>query len=243
MSAGAVAVAFLVVARFEARHMRLHHAGAHHHKCVGAAATAALPFVERQFLDVGNEIGFPYPSLVKLGFSREIVSAAGVTVGEIVGVVEDEIFAGPLPQELRQVGDGKPPRRTRQAGVEELMPSVGWQYEVTAGSPLESLLCSRVAPDRGRSATGDNVDRLGVEMSQRRRGAPGWQLDDMLVAFIVSIQIREGAFDAVALAWPQSNFNRLHVFDVDTADQRRALTLAPLLIHIDTYDSRLLFRI
>src|SRR6266496_1115976 len=123
------------------------------------------------------------------------------------------------------------------------MPRVGWQHEVTAGSPLESLLCSRVAPDRGRSVPRDDVDRLGVEMSQRRRGAPGWQLDDMLVAFIVSVQIRERALDAVALARPRPNLHCFHVFDVHTADQWRALALAPLLIHIDTYDSRLLVRI
>src|SRR4029453_8178268 len=119
-------------------------------------------------------------------------------------------------------------------------PRVGWQYEVTAGSPLESLLCSLIAPDRGRSVTGDDVDRLGIEMAQRRRGAARRQLDDMLVAFVIAVQITERALDAVALTRPRPNLHRLHVFNVDPADQRRALALAPFLIRIDTYDSRLL---
>ena len=64
MRAWAVAMAFLVVARFEARHMRLHHAGAHHHESIRPAATPAFPFVERQFLDVRDEISFPNSSFV-----------------------------------------------------------------------------------------------------------------------------------------------------------------------------------
>ena len=87
----------------------------------GAAAAAAFPFVERQFFDVGNEIGFPYPSLVKLGLGGEIVRSARIAIGEIVGIVKNKIFARPLAQQLRQIGDGKPARRARQAGVKKLM--------------------------------------------------------------------------------------------------------------------------
>ena len=65
----------------------------------------------------------------------------------------------------------------------------------------------------------------------------------MLVAFVVTVQITERALDAVALARPRPDFHGLHVFDVDTADQRRALALAPLLIHVDADNGRLLFRI
>jgi hypothetical protein len=80
-------------------------------------------------------------------------------------------------------------------------------------------------------------------MSQRRGGTAGRQLDDMLVAFVVAVQIAERALDAIALARPRPNLYGLHVFDVHSSDEWRALTLAPLLIHIDTYNGRLLFRI
>ena len=105
-----MAVAFLVVARFEARDMGLHHAGAHHHKGVGTASSATLPFVERQLFDVGDKVCLPDATAVKLRLGGKVVRLAGIAIVEIVSIVEDKILAGPLPQELRQVGYRKPPR-------------------------------------------------------------------------------------------------------------------------------------
>ena len=65
----------------------------------------------------------------------------------------------------------------------------------------------------------------------------------MLVAFVVTVQITKRALDAIALARPRPNFHRLHVFDVNTADERRAFALAPILIPVDTDNGRLCFRI
>ena len=91
--------------------------------------------------------------------------------------------------------------------------------------------------------SGYDIDRLGVEMAQGRGGAAGRQFDHMLVAFVVAVEITERPFDAVALARPRPDLHGLHVFDINAADQRRALALAPVLIHIDTDDGRLLLRI
>ena len=99
-----VAVAFFVVARLEARDMRFHHARAHYHKGVGTASSATLPFVERKLLDVGDKVRLPDPTTVKLRLGVKVVRLAGVAIVEIVGIVEDKILAGPLAQELRQVG-------------------------------------------------------------------------------------------------------------------------------------------
>src|SRR5262245_41186794 len=159
-----------IVARLKARDMRLHHAGAHHHKRVSATAAAALPFVEGKLLDVRNEIGFPHTSFVELSLGGEIIRVASVAVGEVIRIIKNEVFAGPLAQKLRQVGHGKPARRTRQAGVKKLMLCVGRQDEITTGPPLESLLWPLAAPNRGRAMSEHDVERFGVQMSERRRG-------------------------------------------------------------------------
>ena len=80
-------------------------------------------------------------------------------------------------------------------------------------------------------------------MPQRRGGTARREFNDMLVAFVVTVQITKRALDAVALAWPRPDFHRFHVLDVDASDQRRALALAPLLVHVGADNGRLLFRI
>src|SRR5215831_7534357 len=108
MSTRAVAVALLVVAGFEARDMGLHHTGAHYHESVGTASAAALPFIERQLLDVGNKVRLPDSTAVKFCLGGKVVRLPGISVVELVGIVEDKVLAGPLTQQLRQVGHGKP---------------------------------------------------------------------------------------------------------------------------------------
>src|SRR4029453_3064789 len=103
VSTRAVAVALLVVARFETRDVGLHHTGAHHHKGVGAASSATLPLVEWKLLDVGDKVRLPDSTAVKLRLG-------GIAIVKIVRIVEDEILAGPLSHQLRQVGHGKPTR-------------------------------------------------------------------------------------------------------------------------------------
>ncbi len=78
-------------------------------------------------------------------------------------------------------------------------------------------------------------------MPQRRGGAARRQFDDMLVAFVVSVEIAKRAFDAIALARPGADLHRFHVFDVNAADQRRALALAPFLIHIECGQQQAVF--
>src|SRR5919106_3596099 len=52
---GTVPVRFLVMARFETGDVRLHHSGAHDHERVRTTAASALPFVERQLLDIRDK--------------------------------------------------------------------------------------------------------------------------------------------------------------------------------------------
>ena len=93
VSAGTVAVALLVVAGLEAGDVGLHHAGAHDHEGVGAAAAAALPLIEGQLLDVRDEVGLPDAALPQLGLGAKVLGLAGVAVTELVGVIEDEVLA------------------------------------------------------------------------------------------------------------------------------------------------------
>src|SRR5262245_51711447 len=110
VSTRAVAVALFVVARFKARDVGLHHTGAHDHESVSTAPSAALPLVERQLLDVGNKVGFPNSTAVKLRLGSKVVRLPGISVVEVVRIVEDKVLAGPLTQQLRQVGHRKPAR-------------------------------------------------------------------------------------------------------------------------------------
>src|SRR5689334_17037387 len=100
------------------------------------------------------------------------------------------------------------------------MPCVGRQYEVTSRPPFESLLSVRIAPYRRRAVTANNVNGFSVEMTQRCRGTARRKFDDVLVCFVVAVEIAERALDAIALARPRSQFNGFHVFDIDAADKR-----------------------
>jgi hypothetical protein len=66
----------------------------------------------------GIKVRLPDSSAVELRLGGKVVRFAGVAIVEIVRIVEDKILAGPLPQQLRQVGHGKPARAPRKAGVE-----------------------------------------------------------------------------------------------------------------------------
>src|SRR5262245_26884224 len=91
--------------------------------------------------------------------------------------------------------------------------------------------------------TADDIDSLCVHMALRCRVTARRQLDDMLIRFVVAIEVAKRAFDAVAFAWPGTDFDGLHVLNVNAADQRGTLALAPLLIHVEPGERRLLFRI
>src|SRR5215470_4817446 len=123
------------------------------------------------------------------------------------------------------------------------MPCVGRQYEVTSRPPFKSLLGAWLAPHRGRAVTADDVNGFGVEMTQWRRRTTRRKLDDVLVGFVVAIQITKHALHSIALARPGAHVHGFHVFDVHAADKRRALAFTPLLIHIDTDNCRLSFGI
>ena len=79
-------------------------------KALVPPSAAALPLVERQLLDVGNKVGFPNSTAVKLRLGGKVVRLPGISVVEVVRIVEDKVLAGPLTQQLRQVGHGKPAR-------------------------------------------------------------------------------------------------------------------------------------
>src|SRR5499426_3354012 len=110
MSPRTVTVRLLVVAGFEARDVGLHHTGAHYHESVGTAAAAALPLIERQFLDVGDKVRLPDSTAVKFCLGGKVVRLPRISVVEVVGIVEDKVLAGPLTQQLRQVGHREPAR-------------------------------------------------------------------------------------------------------------------------------------
>src|SRR4029078_3068867 len=99
------------------------------------------------------------------------------------------------------------------------MPCVGRQYEVTSRAPFECLLSARIAPNRRGAVTADDVNRFGVEMTQRRRRTARRELNDSLVGFIVAVEIPKPALDSIPLAQPRSDFHRFHVFDIHAADQ------------------------
>src|SRR5262245_47271559 len=65
----------------------------------------------------------------------------------------------------------------------------------------------------------------------------------MFVGLLVSVEVAQGAVDAVALARPRAYFDCFHVSNVYASHEGRALTLAPLLIDIDAHQRRLGFGI
>src|SRR5262245_10398253 len=123
------------------------------------------------------------------------------------------------------------------------MPSVGRQDKVAAGAPLKSLLCSIVPPNRGVAVSGDDIGCLGVHMPQRRGRSSGGELDDVLIAFVVSVQVAKRAVDSIAFARPGTHFHGFHILYVYAANPWDTFSLAPLFVHIDAHEGRLFFGI
>jgi hypothetical protein len=80
-------------------------------------------------------------------------------------------------------------------------------------------------------------------MPQGRSGSSRWQLNDVFVTLIVSVQIAKRAVNAISLARPRADLHGFHVSNVDTANEWNALALAPFLIHIHSHKGGLLFGI
>jgi len=80
-------------------------------------------------------------------------------------------------------------------------------------------------------------------MPQGRRGASRWELNEVLVALVVSVQIAKRAVDSIALARPGTHLHRFHVFDVYAANEWDALPPTPLFIRIQSHEGGLLFGI
>src|SRR5207249_7951187 len=110
------------------------------------------------------------------------------------------------------------------------------QDEEAALAPLEGLFTALVVPDAAGAAAAQDVDGLVVHVVLGDGGAPGRDLDDVLVLAVVTVHVAESALDA--LARPGADLDGLHVLDVNAANQRHPLFLAPLLIRIDPLDYR-----
>src|SRR5207248_2593374 len=84
---------------------------------------------------------------------------------EDVGIVVDVIDIVEEIQHQAEVGYGDDARRLRSRTIEVLMEGVEWNAEGRARLPLKGVLGLARHLDSRRSAAGDNIDRLLVQMA------------------------------------------------------------------------------
>src|SRR5437773_4340536 len=119
------------------------------------------------------------------------------------------------------------------------LPLVGRQHRRNPRAPFKRLYRMLVAPDGSGAMSRDDVESFGIHVSQGRGVAARRELDDVLVGLVISVQVAQSPFDAIALARPGAQPDRFHLLEVHASHQRHALSLAPLSIHVDSYKSRL----
>src|SRR5207247_3032298 len=139
---------------------------------------------------VGDEVGFPYPSLEELALAAEVVFLAGIAAAECEIAIEYEFIVPKQAYHRRRIGHGDVAGRLVAAAVEVLVPGVERNGKQDSGGPFEALLALLVfliLPDRRCSAARNHIDGELVHVVLRLGLAPGLDLDDVAVVGHVTV--------------------------------------------------------
>src|SRR5215467_963220 len=208
MCAGAMAVGLLVSANRKLGDVTLGVVIGHLQHRVDTAGAPLLPPVQKHVGGVGNKVRLPYPPVVELAVTAEVVFFTGITATKPEIAIENKFAVPKQPYHRRCIGHRNITGGLIAAAVEVLVPRIKWNRKETPSLPFKTRLLFLILPDRRCAAARNHINRGLVHVMLRLGFASRLDLDDVAVIGHVAISdMHDGATATLALPRPQLNFS------------------------------------
>src|SRR5262245_42502494 len=207
MRAGAMAVGLLVSANGKLGDVTLGVVVGHLQHGIDTAGTPLLPSIQEHVGGVGNEVRLPYPAIVELAVTAEVVFFTGIASAKTEIAIENKFAVPKQPHHRRCIGHRNITGGLIAAAIEVLVPRIEWNRKETPSLPFKTGLLFLILPNRRCAAARHHVNRGLVHMMLRLGFASRLDLDDMTVVGHVAISdVHDGATTTLALPRPQLDF-------------------------------------
>src|SRR5215471_11650690 len=208
MCAGAMAVRLLVSANRKLGDVTLGVVVGHLQHRIGTAGAPLFPPVQKHVGGVGNEVRLPYPAIVELAVTAEVVFFTGIASAKREIAIENKFAVPKQPHHRRCIGYRNITSGLITAAVEVLVPRIERDGKETPSLPFKTRLLFLILPDRRCAAARNHINRGLVHVMLRFGFASGLNLNDVAVIGHVAISdVYDGATATLALPRPQLNFS------------------------------------
>src|SRR5262249_14416075 len=207
MCAGAMAVGLLVSANRKLGDVTLGVVVGHLQHRIDAAGAPLLPSVQKHVGGAGNEARIPYPRILVLALTTDVVFFPGIAAAKREIAMENKFAVPKQPHHRRRVGHRNITGGLIAAAVKILVPRIERNRKETPSLPFKTRLLFLVLPDRRCASARNDINRGLVHVMLRLGFASRFDLDDMTVVGHVAISdVHDGATASLALPRPQLDF-------------------------------------
>src|SRR5215471_13497360 len=208
MRAGAMAVGLLVSANRKLGDVTLGVVVGHLQHRIDAAGAPLLPSVQKHVGGVGNKVRLPYPAVVELAVTAEVVFFPGIAAAKPEIAIENKFAVPKQPHHRRRVGHRDVTGGLIAAAIEVLVPRIEWNRKETPCLPFKTRLLFLILPDRRCASARNHIDRGLVHVMLWFGFASRLDFDDVTVVGHVAISdVHDGATASLALPRPQLDFS------------------------------------
>src|SRR5882724_3146163 len=209
MRARAMAVGLLVRANRKLGDVTLGVVVGHLQHRVDTAGAPLLPSIEQHVRRVGDKVGLPYPPVVELAITVEVIFFTRITAAKPEIAIENKFAVPEQAHHRRRVGHCNITGGLIAAAVEVLVPRIKRNREETPGLPFKTFLLLLILPDRRCATARNHIDRELVHVMLRLGLASWLDLDDVTVVGHVAIgDVDDGATATLTLPRPQLDFRQ-----------------------------------
>src|SRR5262245_33387 len=207
MRAGAMAVGLLVSANRELRDVTLGVVVGHLQHRIDTASAPLLPSVQKHVGGVGNKVRLPYPAVVELAVTAEVVFFTGIAAAKTKIAIENKFAVAKQPHHRRRIGHRDVTSGLIAAAIEVLVQRIECNRKETPSLPFKPRLLFLILPDRRCASARNHINRGLVHVMLRLGFASGLNLNDVTVVGHVAISdMDDRATATLALPRPQLDF-------------------------------------
>src|SRR5262247_513186 len=208
MRAGAMAVSLLVSANRKLGDVTLGVVVGHLQHRIDTAGAPLLPSIQKHVGGVGNEVRLPYPAIVELAVTAEVVFFTGIASAKREIAIENKFAVPKQPYHRRRVGHRNITGGLIAAAVKILIPRIERNRKETPSLPFKTRLLFLILPDRRCASARNHINRGLVHVMLRLGFASRLDFDDVAVVGHVAISdVHDGATASLALPRPQLDFS------------------------------------
>src|SRR5262249_38245198 len=204
MRTGAMAVGLLVSANRKLGGVTLGVVIGHLQHGVNTAGAPLLPPVQKHVGGVGNKVRLPYPAVVELAITAEVVFFPGIAAAKPEIAIENKFAVPKQPHHRRRVGHRDVTGGLIAAAVKILVPRIERNRKKAPSLPFKARLLFLILPDRRCASARNHIDRRLVHVMLGLRFASRLDFDDVTVVGHVAIGYVDGrATTTLALPRPE----------------------------------------